>query len=1084
MNSKELSFGTVSSTSLVTNDSISASMTLKDVGISSKGTETPHSASVTPKGSGSTPTKDTKSPFFCSCGRNFDTRRGLSIHLAHEPGHTQDITAKKSSELTSPISSPSKDQFQDTHSEPSSPGICSSSPLSAPSSPTFYSMTAFKTSSRNPQYYSIIRTRRASNANEVTNSIAGGSSSVEVGNKRPRSGTSGLSSGQGTAAKTLLLNNGDKVSIAQGEEISDTGSLSSSVESGSKRRSRESGESKGGKIATPNSRLRVRSLSGGSDNASSPTTSVGRSGSNNSYTQEFNIRSSPVTRSNAASMKAHEFISLPRNRRKRGKRGGLREGGRGGGGRGGGSSKQHNISSEDNASEIGEDFDSPTSMKTTAKEDSSPKDFQMLDIPDDPPPLHPPKRKRGRPPKVRRDTPSTSPASSSGVGGGANLSHSKSSPSLSSGCSSSPGPISSSTRSRKSHGRGGKTNIHSTSNIKVEPAEENPLPSKSDNLSNKISPGDSSKLSLSDTVDSDKMDTTTSSGKTPGTPQPTAIPNILPQAYGKNTECVDSMAPPPSTSPSAPPTLSDSRAPKNEKSSSTSSRGRLKRTAPDTNSDGEFSARKRSKKNSNSKTPTTQEEGNISKVKTQSSDNKDLDEDTAANSDFISKKSSKTESSSSAPLPPPTTPPTTKKESRSKIKTKDLSKSKTPTKSSKGGSSKKKSGSDSDGTESDCDGVIQSNKSEAAVVVVAEAGGEGENGSVEDAALPTAQITVSQQRQSSVFVSVLSGPEKKGEASNQSEDLQLPNNVDPSSSGKEGKPAGKEPVLQKSESQRRLSETPTSPVFAYPTSSTPTPTYPQFPFPGSFPPPHPHHMMYPSGPGSPLYPPHFYGYPGTQPIQMPLPHGAYLSGPPHPSLSMTHSLPPNTSGDQPSTHTMYPHVSFSSQAFPPNSLHGAPSGSPNSTTAAMVTSVATTVGGVRVSVLDKPPTQLPMVTLPYHMPSATAPRTRPPAGYPMDLPPPPGMRAYIGSGGHSPDGLHPPHPLSQVYRPGMMGPPYTPSHLPPPHPYTSLTVRLDPTGMPYMEWPGHVSTAMHIIYNSLYKTSKSHMYIKMTIIIG
>lgn len=74
-------------------------------------------------------------------------------------------------------------------------------------------------------------------------------------------------------------------------------------------------------------------------------------------------------------------------------------------------------------------------------------------------------------------------------------------------------------------------------------------------------------------------------------------------------------------------------------------------------------------------------------------------------------------------------------------------------------------------------------------------------------------------------------------------------------------------------------------------------------------------------------------------------------------------------------------------------------------------------------------------------------------------------------GAHSPDGLeprahmHPPHPLSQVYRPGMMGPYPPPPHMPHPSYHPSLAVRVDPSGMPlpFMGWPGHVSADCFVV---------------------
>ena len=977
----------------------------------SKTTETSTSSSlkssgVTPKVS-SNPTTS-KLPYLCSCGRNFDTRRGLSIHLAHEPDHRDIATGKKAtSESTQPASSPAKEQ--PSKDSLSALNVPTTSPLhspssSTPNSPTFY----MKTSSRNPQYYSIIRTRS---------------------DKRPRSGGSA-----GSPAKMMLLNNGEKVSVKEEDESETSSSFVAEV--GNKRRSREEQKSK---ETPPGSHLRGHSLSSGSDNTS-PTASA--RGSISSTLLEFGLSSSPITRSNAATLKVHEFMSLPSYK----KRGGGKRKGRGGrkggwkGGRGGGGAKHGN---EDNTSEIGEDFESPGDSSKVADDDRA-KESNKIDKIDsmDDVPSQPPKRKRGRPPKIRKDvtTPSTSP-----ISGAAGLSKSKSSPSLSSN-NPSLGPISSITRSSKSQNRGEGGAKTSDGNIKTEPAEENPLPSKSDNSKSKR---------LWNSPDSNSKGATQSStSEKHSTDHPPTIPSILPKLYAKedggNADSSSQIA---SASVST-----DLETPKidvldEDKQQSISTRSRPKRGHTD---DTDSSGKKKFTKKNVSKTPVK----NDNTVATDDVPESGVVEMTNDASELISEK--QTQPGKEKNLPPPW------KETRSKSRGKNLAvaKGKASSKTSKG--VKKKSISESDGMESD--GSVESNQSE--VVVETRKGGGGKI--VEDSAVPTAQIPVSQQRQSSVFVSVLSGPEKKGEPPvHQSEDQANSDSASSSSSREEKAVVGeKDPNTQKpTESQRRPSET--SPVFPYSTSSTP---FAQFPYPATFGPPPPHHIMYPpSGVPSTMYP-HFYSYPGSQPMQMP-PHppppGSYLSPTPphpHPSMSATPPVPPNTTGDQnlPSPHNLHPQQPAfnSSQPYPPNSTHTSttsgtvPANNNVSITAtAIVTSVATTVGGVRVSVLDKPPTQLPMVTLPYHMPSATAPRPRPPGpgGYPMDLTPP-GMRPYIG-GAHSPDGLDSrphihPHPLSQVYRPGMVGA-YHPTHLPPPHPsyhHPPLTVRLDAAGIPYMEW--------------------------------
>lgn len=898
----------------------------------------------------------------------------------------------------------------------------------------------------------------------------------------------------------MLLNSGEKIAT-HSEEVPNT-----TPESGSgKKRSKDSSEVKG-KDGASGGRLRVRSLSGGSDTASPPTGSVSRGlAVLNSVLQEFGLRSSPITRSNAASMKAHEFISLP-SRRKRGKRGGWRGGWRGGVvGRGhGGEEGKHNVSSEDNASEVGDDFDG---MDTKSEEDKSEKSESVQDDSKTPtsvdnPPIQPPKRKRGRPPKVRKDTPSTSPAS------GITIVKSRSSPSLSLSASQSSqpvGPISSSTRSGKSHGRGGgKVGGH----VKIEVSEESPLPSKVDVPTSKVSSDSSgnhvtsspAKLDLPSATTKSEVDNATATPTSPdATDTPTAHKVDL-QTHGSDhvtgtrsrskqvtvaeeresenesisgrKKCaseqetvVEESRGESSCGRKTPATKASEReiaesgsgkrkkarergtaVEENEGESSSgrkkpASKARERGTALEESESESSSGRKKTaSKNIGSKTPNR----NIIESKDQSPMELDSSDQKAANTDAGESKESKEPESSTL---------SASKELKSKRKSKKSTpKSQVPSKSDKG--EHKKSVSESEEAESDYN-------TDTAKSDVVEAEVAGEKRDTEDPVPPTAQIPLPKPRQSSVIVSVLSVPEKKEESQSGPGSGSAEEQASAESSKKENQRSSstsERDLNLQQQMERRVSET--SPVFPYSNSSTPTPTYPQFPlgpgYPGTF--PHPH-MMYSSGPASSMYSPHFYGYPGPQPLQMaphhPLPHGSYF-----PTHMAPPTAPPNTTGDQnlPSPQAMHPHTSFNNiQTFPPNSVNA--STPTSSTTPPIITSVATTMGGVRVSVLDKPPTHLPMVSVPYHMPSATPPRPpRPPGGYPMDLPPGHGMR-YMASGAHSPDGMEPrPHPLSQVYRPGMMGPYPPPPHM---HPYPIHAVRLDPTVMPYMDWT-HVSRHYNI----------------------
>ncbi len=205
--------------------------------------------------------------FDCSCTRSFVTQRGLSLHLSHYPDHKQakKDTPKKQSEDPPPI------KTNDARSP-------SPSPLD-PSSP--YNFSGFKTSARNPQYYSIIRTRSSSGAEG------------ETGVKRTR----GVSAGA-PPAKTMMLNTGEKVATDQEEDEKDT-----------KRTPKDTAESKKGKKS-------VR------DRSTNSETSPEHDRDGTSTTSSGGLKNSPVTRSNSAVMKATEFISLPPTRRRGGRRSG------------------------------------------------------------------------------------------------------------------------------------------------------------------------------------------------------------------------------------------------------------------------------------------------------------------------------------------------------------------------------------------------------------------------------------------------------------------------------------------------------------------------------------------------------------------------------------------------------------------------------------------------------------------------------------------------------------------------------------------------------------------------------------------
>lgn len=892
--------------------------------------------------------------------------------MAHEPKHYH-LTGKKASDI------PTKEGIADAHdsqSAPSSPSPRNASPSphspssSTPNSPTHYSMASFKPSARNPQYYSIIRTRR-SNVGDATGSGVGTS---ETGMKRARSSvTPGVSA---SPAKVMHLNSGEKLPVQQDDDV-----LSTSEASG--RKKAKEGESKASS---------ARSLSGSFDSSSSPIAVLSKSILGSNVMQEFNLRSSPITRSNAASMKmkTHEFISLPSRRKRGGKRGGLR-----------GDGAKLNVSSEDNASEVGEDFDISAEMKSEELEEKMEEKSCSQDsdktASSDTEKVQPPKRKRGRPPKVRRDTPTGSPAAL-----GSSVTKSSSSPSLSAPLPSHASlvPISSSTRSSKPHGRGaGKE----SGSAKTENTDESPLPAKTDSTDKKVLQGKEAESRDKRAESHDKR--AQSRDESADDPDPPA--EVLTKSSRKSGKGI--VPPPPSPTPTSP-VSKDLTAGKldaqGNKKHFTGTRSHSKRGAATTEQgDGETTTTTSRKKRKVSKT-------DISEADHQPSISGKSSERKSSVSDTVGFKEQSRPGSASSPT----------KEFRNKSKSKKSTpKSRTPSKSDK--AERKKSVSETGDTErADVSSTAMKQEPEP---------------EEKDVEAPMAQIALTEQRQS-VFVSVLSGSDKRdSEATPTSEEQATISE----SSSKEGSSISEAASSQHRESQQRVSET--SPVFPYPASPAPTPTYPQFPYHASFP-PLPHMMYPPSGPPSTMYP--FYGYPGTGHLSMQHPaHGAYYP----------HMAQPITTGDQiPLPQNMHPQTPYC-QSLPSQSPTGDPSSSAPTSSVVLppiITSTATTVGGVRVSVLDKPPTQLPMVTLPYHMPSAAAPRPlRPqPGGYPMEMPSPPGMRAFGGS----PDGLEARHihPLSQVYRPGMIGP-YPPTHLPiPHHPSYHQGLRLDPSGMAYMDW--------------------------------
>ena len=370
------------------------------------------------------------------------------MHWAHDKHH-------RYMDLNKPAASSS----EQAPSEPTSPLNVTPSPVHSPTSAVPpesppYNMASFKTSARNPQYYSIIRTRRSSE--QQSNPAA--PSSAEVGTKRPRGSTGSSTT---PPAKAMQLNTREKVPVGgesgEGEREGEGSEATPSSSSPQKRRPREKDQ----KNLPGQQRPRTRSLSS-SDNVSPPLKSSlslpnemmsGRGGGGGS-------RSSPVTRSNAATMKTHEFISLPARRR----RGGGRRGrGRGGGAASGG--RGHDNMEEEREEET-EDNESQT--EEHSKEDIEPPQQA-------PPPV---KRRRGRPPKNRNKEALSTVTSKSAP------SSTQTTPTVSAAAPPTSGGSSSAKQTRMSGrggGRGGRAAAVERESV-VEEQEENPLNIKGSKL--------------------------------------------------------------------------------------------------------------------------------------------------------------------------------------------------------------------------------------------------------------------------------------------------------------------------------------------------------------------------------------------------------------------------------------------------------------------------------------------------------------------------------------------------------------------------------------------------------------------------
>ena len=226
-----------------------------------------------------------------------------------------------------------------------------------------------------------------------------------------------------------------------------------------------------------------------------------------------------------------------------------------------------------------------------------------------------------------------------------------------------------------------------------------------------------------------------------------------------------------------------------------------------------------------------------------------------------------------------------------------------------------------------------------------------------DAATTTAATVT--QRAPSVIVSVLSSQEREGGEGGKPD--AKPSTVE--GEGGEGNSGSGSQQEQKLDVRRKLSMSDQSPVSYSPS----TPTY-SYPYPGApYPPPPP--MMFPPGapPPSSMYPP-YYPYPSaTQSLPT-----AYIP----PGLGMMPMMEPGGEGPP---------------LMPPYTATHLP--------------IATTVSGVRVSILDNPPSHLPTVPL-HQMPRPRLPSPQQQMEHTTQSlgGQPPAVRTFVGAGSPSPDG--------------------------------------------------------------------------------
>ena len=793
------------------------------------------------------------------------------MHWAHEPEHRR-LWYERTKTATSPADgqqpSIGAEAVASAHSEPTSPHTHTSSPphtpTSTPGSP-IYDMSSFKTSARNPQYYSIIRTRRSSNVDSI----------VETGTKRARAVHDAMS-GSSPPMKALHLDTGERVATAEAEKESPAS------QSPQKRKTSRELEPKG-----TTHRPRTRSLSS-SDNVSPPVRSGG-------VTPEGNQKSSPITRSSAAAMKVHEFISLPTRRRRGGRRG---RGGRGGG----------VIESTMESEEVYFPVQSSSKPPETDK--------KQKEVSEQPPPnpAQPVKRKRGRPPKNRpkEQTDSSSTGTTSN----------KSTPTL----TSSHSAPSSARPGRPARGSSTKSEPATTKEESV----EDPLPQTSDR-------GNSMKLPLWDTIRGEQVED--SNNKEKVSDAALCIPSILPKMYSKK----ESTASQPT--PLSPNQLSSSQC-SYVVTSKESSKG--SETVLTTSVASERSSTRRSRRVSSehdtevsNKRKGHRRSSNIVTNKEEEPEVFEVADTTKSTVVDLTEESSNSSSTSQVH---------NTRKAKSKFRN-----SKSTTRSEKSASSSK-----------DEENVEETKKE------VEEEKALGE-------AVSTSEPT---HRSSSVIVTAVSSTGK----SQTKQEHQNTSSTSTANSSETKHTSENSEATQQPPQHRPVMNEPT--ILPYPPSSATTPTYPSYAYPGPYPPPPP--IMFP-GPPSSMYPP-YYSYPGvtvTQPLPVP-PPGHFL-GMPH---GMMPPPIPNTTEQQ---GLSSPRGNIPTPSFP--QFSSPMPGGPVST----AMSGGATVSGVKVSVLDKPPIQMPTANVPHHSTAGSAAQQRP--QYSMDA-----QNAAMGSllrpymaGAHSPD---------------------------------------------------------------------------------